>query len=266
MTSNDDLQANLEQAGELLAAAAGQKAGFALLPENFAFIGRRETDRGALREQPGSGPIQHWLAEAARRHRLWLAAGTVPIAASTPDKVYGSQLLYDPLGRCTARYDKVHLFDVQIGTGKEDIYRESAALEAGNAVVVTETPIAKIGMSICYDLRFPELYRRMHQEQAELITAPSAFTATTGAAHWHVLVRARAIENLCYLIAANQSGPHPHGRSSYGHSLIVDPWGETLAEAGEGSGVICAEMDLDRQAELRRRFPVLQHRRPECTA
>lgn len=259
MVSSARLADNLATAGELLAEAARAGAQLAVLPENFACMGEQDTDKVALREPQGDGPIQKFLSDTAREHGLWIVAGTIPLAADAPGKVRASSLLYDDQGRCAARYDKLHLFDVDVGGGES--YRESDTLEAGTDIVVADTPFARIGLSVCYDVRFPELYRNMHRRGVELITVPSAFTATTGAAHWHALLRARAVENLCYVIAANQGGHHANQRETYGHSLILDPWGRVLAEIETGPGVACADLDFEHLRELRSRFPALEHRR-----
>lgn len=259
MVSSADVDENLAQAGDLLAEAAADGARLAVLPENFPFMGRQEQDKVALREAPGSGPIQEFLATAASQHGLWIVAGTIPLVADSPDHVRAASLLYDDQGRCFARYDKIHLFDVEIDDSER--YCESDSLEAGGDIVVTETPFARIGLTVCYDVRFPELYRNMHRQGVELITVPSAFTATTGHAHWEVLLRARAVENLSYVIAADQGGTHANGRETWGHSMIIDPWGQVLAEVDYGAGVACADLDLEQLKQLRQRFPALSHRR-----
>ena len=263
MVSRADRDANLEQAATLISEAVAQNAEFVLLPENFALMGQHERDKLAIGEPPGQGPLQEFLGETARRHRIWLAGGTIPLSAKTPEKARSACLLFDPDGNCVARYDKIHLFDVELDGERREVYRESNTVEAGDTVVTVPTPLARIGLSVCYDLRFPELYRRMLSDDVQLVAVPSAFTEDTGQAHWHTLLRARAVENLCYFAAANQGGIHPNGRSTYGHSLIVDPWGEILAESGTGPAVIVADLDLQRLETLRRRFPVLEHRRLE---
>lgn len=259
MVSSTDVDENLAMAGELLAEAADDAARLAVLPENFPLMSRQERDKLALRETDGDGPIQSFLADAARKHKMWLVGGTAPLAAESPDRIRAASLLYDDQGRRAARYDKIHLFDVEIDGGER--YCESDCLEPGSEVKVAETPFARIGLSICYDVRFPELYRNMHDRGVELITIPSAFTATTGRAHWEILVRTRAVENLCYVIAANQGGSHANGRETWGHSMIVDPWGQVLAEVDYGAGVACADLDFGQMKQLRQRFPALSHRR-----
>jgi deaminated glutathione amidase len=259
MVSTADVAENLAAAGELLAEAAGAGAGLAVLHENFPCMGVHDTDKVALKEKAGAGPIQTFLHDTARKHGLWIVGGTIPLAADAPGKVRAASLLYDDQGECVARYDKLHLFDVDVGGGES--YRESDTLEAGADIVVAETPFARVGLSVCYDVRFPELYRNMQRQGVELITVPSAFTATTGAAHWHALLRARAVENLCYVIAPNQGGMHANNRETYGHSLILDPWGRVLAEIETGPGIACADLDFEYLHALRNRFPALTHRR-----
>jgi len=262
MVSTPNVQENLASAGGLIAEAADQGAGFALLPEYFPIIGRDERDKLQYREPFGNGPIQDFLAEQAGRHRLWLMGGTVPLDCGDETRVFNSCLLYNPDGKVVARYDKIHLFDVQVDRDSNEAYNESTTIAAGNEIVTADTPFGKIGMSICYDLRFPELYRRMLDQDITLITVPSAFTVTTGRRHWEMLLRARAVENLCYIIAANQGGQNTEKRATWGHSMIVDPWGEILAEVEQqGPGTACADLDLERLHSLRKSFPVLQHRK-----
>jgi len=262
MCSGADVATNLELAGELLADAARQGAALAVLPENFAIMGANETDKLAVAEHDGNGPIQDFLATTARAHGLWIVGGTVPLASTDPDRVYPTCLVYDDHGERVARYDKIHLFDVGLPDSRES-YRESATFVAGDPTpVVIDSPFGRIGLSVCYDLRFPELYRALASAGAEIVVAPSAFTHTTGRAHWHVLTRARAVENLTTLIAPNQTGHHPSGRRTYGHSLIVDAWGQVTAEAqSEDNEVVVDTIDRNRQQELRAGFPCLTHRR-----
>lgn len=255
MTSGDEVAANLRRAGELLAEAAAQGARLAALPENFAFIGRRDTDKIAVREAPGSGPIQDFLAATAARLGVWIVAGSVPLAAADPGKVRNSLLVYDAGGALRARYDKIHLFGFRRG---DERYDESATIEPGREPVAVDTPCGRAGLSICYDVRFPELYRAL--APLDLVFIPSAFTATTGRAHWETLVRARAIENLAYAVAPAQAGEHPGGRRTHGHTLIVDPWGAVLAEIEAAPGVAVAEIDPARTAEVRASLPALEHR------
>lgn len=264
MNSGADAGANLQTAARLLADAAARGAGLAVLPENFAFMGARDTDKLAHAEDEGRGPIQQFLAETSRRLSLWIVAGTVPLRVpGRADKVFAASLVYDSWGVCVARYDKIHLFDVEVpGEGKTGHYRESASIQAGALQFATvQTPAGPAGLSVCYDLRFPELYRGLAARGAQLLCVPSAFTEKTGEAHWLTLLRARAIENQCYVLAPNQSGTHPGGRRTWGHSLILDPWGETLAVLDDGEGVLVAELDPARLAAVRQSFPSLSHRR-----
>ncbi len=262
MVSGPDIAANLRDAEDLIHRAAASGARLAVLPENFALMGLRETDKLAAREPAGEGPIQAFLAAQAARHRLWLVGGTIPLVAGADDKVRAACLVFDPQGRLAARYDKVHLFDVQVVESGES-YRESATIEPGNEPVVVETPFGRLGLAVCYDLRFPELCRLLLDRGMEILALPAAFTATTGRAHWEILLRARAIENLCYVIAAAQGGRHANGRETYGDSMIVDPWGAILGRRPAGPGIVLAELDRDRLHTLRRQFPAIHHRRPE---
>lgn len=260
MASGPNVQANLLEAQRWILQAVEQGAGLVVLPENFAHMGAQEQDKLDIRETEGQGPIQAFLAEQARKHGIWLVGGTIPLVGENPDKVRSSCLLYDASGEQAARYDKIHLFDVRLQENSEQ-YDESRYIEPGERAVVVDTPFGKLGLAICYDLRFPELFRQMVEQGAQLIALPSAFTATTGKAHWEPLVRARAIENLCYLIASDQGGYHVNGRETHGDSLIVNPWGSVLERLPRGTGVVVSEIDLEQQGELRRSFPVLQHRR-----
>ena len=258
MTSGPDVPANLAQARELLEQARSRDARLAALPENFAFMGLRDADKRAVGEADGSGPIQDFLGRAARDLGLWIVAGTIPIRA--PDgRVSAASLVFDAEGKRVARYDKIHLFDVDI-PGKVESYRESAHVAPGSEAVTVDTPVGRVGLSVCYDIRFPELFRRMSTAGAQIITVPSAFTAPTGRAHWETLLRARAIENLCYVIAPAQSGFHPNGRETYGDSLIADHWGNVLQRLPRGTGCVVADVDLNRQAQARTSFPALTHR------
>lgn len=268
MNSLGEVAPNLARADDLLRDAARRGAQLAVLPENFALMGARATDKLAVAEadavdQPGADtPIQDFLANAAARYGLWVVAGTIPIASPEPDRVYPACCVYDDRGARVARYDKIHLFDVGVPDSAE-AYRESATFVAGdNDPVVIDSPFGRIGLSICYDLRFPELYRRLAAAGAEIVVAPSAFTHTTGLAHWHVLTRARAVENLVTLIAPNQAGHHANGRDTYGHSLIVDAWGNLQSEAeSDLNEVVTARIDRARLSRIRDGFPCLSHRR-----
>jgi nitrilase len=272
MSSRADLDANLGTARRLLEQAAAAGAKLAALPENFAFMGVRDTDKLALGEADGEGPIQAMLAAAARELRLWIVAGTVPLAvAGDASRVWPACLVYDDQGRRAARYDKIHLFDVEVPAdptarvagGGGETYRESATMTCGDAAqaIVVDTPVGRLGLSICYDVRFPELYRRLVAAGAELLCVPAAFTARTGEAHWRTLLAARAVENQCHVIAPAQWGSHDSGRRTWGHSMILDPWGEILAEQAEGEGVALAPIDPQRLARVRASFPSLRHRR-----
>lgn len=262
MNSRADLPHNLEAAGRWLRAAAAAGSRLVALPENFAFMGAKETDKLAHAEPAGQGPIQQFLADAARELKLWIVAGTVPLAVDgDPKRVWAASLVYDASGKCVARYDKIHLFDVEVPGGEH--YRESASIAAGEVrPVVVETPAGRLGLSVCYDLRFPELYRALVEAGAELICVPAAFTHRTGEAHWDALLRARAIENQCYVIAPGQYGTHASQRRTWGHSRIIDPWGVVLGCRGDDDeGLVSASVDLGKLHELRRNFPVLGHRR-----
>lgn len=259
MTSGPDVGANLEQAGQLLREAARRGAVLAALPENFAFMGLEDRARLAVAEHPGEGPIQDFLARSARDLGLWIVGGTVPIRVEGEQRVAAASLLFDAQGRRVARYDKIHLFDVDL-PGRDERYRESAGVAPGHEPVVVETPVGRLGMAVCYDVRFPELFRRLSARGATWFVLPSAFTAPTGRAHWETLVRARAIENLAGVVAPAQSGVHPGGRETYGDSMIVDFWGRVLARLPQGAGCIVGEFDTTAQVEVRRRFPALEHR------
>ena len=261
MVSTPDVDENLDSAARLLQQAADQGAEFALLPEFFAIIGREDTDKLAHQEPYGEGPLQSFLSGRAREHGLWLMGGTIPLQSGDPNRVYNSCLLYNPRGECVARYDKIHLFDVSIEGEQEESYSESRTMTPGAEVVVAGTPLGNIGMSVCYDLRFPELYRSMADQNVDIITVPSAFTETTGRKHWDILLRSRAVENLSFVIAAAQGGQNNETRATWGHSMIIDPWGDILGELDKGSGVVCADIDLERARTLRQSFPALQHRR-----
>lgn len=262
MTSGPDVAANLATARNLLERAHAQGAVLAALPENFAIMGRREADKLAVAEEHGEGPIQAFLGHCARELNLWVVGGTIPLRVPDfPDKVAAASLVFDDQGRCVTRYDKIHLFDVDI-PDRQERYRESATVAAGIAPVVVATPIGKLGLAVCYDVRFPELFRIAQAQGAEVLSLPSAFTAPTGRAHWEVLLRARAIENLCYVLAPAQGGKHSNGRETHGDSMIVDPWGHILGRvATAGPGLAVAEIDHTLQQELRNHFPALSHRR-----
>ncbi len=259
MTSGPDVAANLQQAGVLLKQARERGAVLAALPENFAFMGLKDADKRAVGEAEGSGPIQEFLATTARDLKLWVVGGTMPMRVDGDGRVAAASLVFDDAGTRVARYDKIHLFDVDI-PGKAETYRESAHVAPGRAPVVVDTPVGKLGLSVCYDMRFPELFRRLSAAGAQIITVPSAFTGPTGRAHWETLLRARAIENLCHVIAPAQSGFHPNGRETYGDSMIIDHWGAVLQRLPRGQGCVVADVDLNRQAAARTSFPALDHR------
>ncbi|MDO8437723.1 MAG: carbon-nitrogen hydrolase family protein [Nitrosomonadaceae bacterium] len=255
MVAGPNVFANLKEAARLIEIAASQGAKLAALPEYFCLMGMKDADKVAAREQDGSGPIQEFLSETARRLGIWLVGGSVPLVSSRPDKVRNSCLVYDDAGKQVARYDKIHLFGLELGS---EHYSEEETIEAGSGVVALESPFGRIGLSICYDLRFPELYRSMGK--VDIILAPAAFTATTGRAHWETLIRARAIENLAYVIAPAQGGYHVNGRETHGDSMIVDPWGVVLDRLPRGAGVVIANINPEYQASLRNSLPALNHR------
>ncbi|MGZ5274779.1 MAG: carbon-nitrogen hydrolase family protein [Caldimonas sp.] len=259
MVSSPSVERNLDAARALLARAAEDGAELAVLPEYFCLMGRSDRDKLAVAEAPGDGPIQRMLAEAARRHRIWLVGGTLPLASGEADRVMNASLVFSPDGVAVARYDKIHLF--RYDNGREQ-YDEGRTLKAGGAPVAFDAGALRVGLSVCYDLRFPELYRALMKPPCDLLCVPSAFTYPTGSAHWEVLLRARAIENQCYVIAAAQGGRHENGRRTFGHSLIVDPWGEIVAMLPEGEGVVAGEVRHERIAEVREQLPALEHRRP----
>ncbi len=255
MASGPRVAANLREAARLIEIAAGQGARLVALPEYFGIMGMKDTDKVAVREEYGSGPIQEFLAQTARDHGIWIVGGSVPLVASSKDKVLNTSLVYDDRGECVARYDKIHLFGFEMGREK---YSEERTIEHGKKVVAFDSPFGRIGLSICYDLRFPELYRAMGE--VDLILVPSAFTETTGKAHWETLIRARAIENLAYVLAPAQGGYHVNGRETHGDSMIVDPWGVVLDRLPRGSGVVVAGMNRTHIQRLRQSLPALQHR------
>ena len=262
MVSQRDVPANLAQARRLLERAAADGARLAVLPENFAAMGRRDMADIGRAETMGEGPILPWLKQTARDLTLWIVAGTIPLPPrDQPDaKPNACSLLIDDRGEIVARYDKLHLFDVDVADARGR-YRESDDYAFGSNVVVADTPVGRLGLTVCYDLRFPELYSELRAAGAELISTPSAFTAVTGAAHWDVLIRARAIETQCYLLAAAQGGVHPGPRETFGHAAIVDPWGRILTQQDQGEAVLLAERDSSEQASIRARMPVVNHRR-----
>ncbi len=255
MASGPNVAANLDEAERLIEMAVEQGAKLVALPEFFPVMGMKETDKVAVCEEEGKGPIQRFLANQAKKHKIWLVGGSIPLVASVPNKVRNSCLVYDDKGKVMARYDKIHLFNLDLGN---EHYHEQATIEPGKEIVTVDTPFGKLGLSICYDLRFPELFRAMGD--VDIIILPSAFTDTTGKAHWETLVRARAIENLAYVIAPAQGGYHLPGRETHGNSMIVDPWGVILDRLPRGSGIVIAGVNPAYQGSLRKSLPALQHR------
>ncbi len=264
MVSGRDPSANLAAAARLLADAAKQGAQLAVLPENFAVFSAADVQVHAEQAGDEHAPFQQFLAQQARQHGLWLVGGSIPLRADSDDgdaRIFSSCLVYAPDGSLRARYDKIHLFDVDVADA-QGRYRESHHFRPGSRVVTVDTPFGRMGLAICYDLRFPELFRALAAEQgAEIFVLPSAFTRVTGAAHWEILLRARAIENGCFLLAAGQGGQHDARRETYGHSMMIDPWGEVLALHESGDGVAVATLSAARLADIRAKLPVLQHRR-----
>lgn len=255
MASGPYVAANLSEAERLIEIAVNQGAKLIALPEYFAIMGLKDTDKVAAREKEGSGPIQRFLSKTAKKHQIWLIGGSVPLECDNPDKVRNACLVYDDKGKQVARYDKVHLFGFDLGN---EHYQEKKTIEAGDTVVTVDTPFGRLGLSICYDLRFPELFRAM--SGVDIIAIPSAFTETTGKAHWETLVRARAIENLCYVLAPAQGGYHASGRETHGNSMIVDPWGVVQDRLSRGSGVVISSINTAYLQSLRKSLPALKHR------
>ena len=263
MATGPNVSANLFEAERLVREAAESGAGMVVLPESFAFMGKRGEDQLGLREEDGNGPLQTFLARVAEQYGIWLVGGTVPLAANDRGRIRSACLVFDEQGRRVARYDKIHLFDVCLPGGDER-YEESATIEPGDEIQVLDSPLGRLGVAVCYDLRFPELFRQMLDFDVEILAIPSAFTAVTGKAHWETLVRARAIENLTYVVAAAQGGFHLNGRETHGHSMVVDPWGAVLAQVPRGSGFVSCVVDRDFQETVRRSFPTIEHRRLKC--
>jgi predicted amidohydrolase len=255
MASSPSVTSNLIEAERLIKMAVEAGAKLVVLPEYFAIMGIHDSDKVKVREDEGDGPIQRFLSKIAKKHKIWLIGGTIPLVSNSVKKVRNSCLVYNDKGKQMARYDKIHLFGLDLATEQ---YHEKKTIEAGNEVVVVDTPYGKIGLSACYDLRFPELYRAMGE--VDMIVVPSAFTETTGKAHWETLVRARAIENLCYVIAPAQGGYHLSGRETHGNSMIVDPWGVVLDHLPRGSGIVIANINTHYQASLRKSLPALKHK------
>jgi predicted amidohydrolase len=259
MTSGHDIEANLQSAARFLEEAAKEGAVLAALPENFAFMGQNSGDKRAIAEPDGAGRIQNFLSDTARRLKLWIVGGTVPLRQGADGRVAAACLLYKSDGQRAARYDKIHLFDVDV-PGSTESHRESAHTVPGHDPRVVETPLGKLGLAVCYDMRFPELFRVMSRQGADLFVVPSAFTVPTGKAHWESLLRSRAIENLAGLIAPAQWGVHPNGRETFGDSMIIDHWGTVLARMPSGTGCVVADIDAAGRMDARARFPSLEHR------
>jgi nitrilase len=259
MTSGTEVAPNLARARELLEQAAARGAQLAVLPENFAIMARRERDKRAVAEADGDGPIQSMLSSAARDLKLTLVGGTIPLRVPGEERVAAASVVHGPDGARLGRYDKIHLFDVNVPDAAES-HRESSGMVPGRKVTVLDTPSGRVGVAVCYDLRFPELFRRMVEAGAELFAVSAAFTVPTGQAHWDLLNRARAVENLCHLVVSAQVGEHENGRRTWGHSMVVDCWGGVLDVLPEGPGLAVGDIDLERQARIRREFPALEHR------
>ncbi len=258
MVSTSGVVHNLEAARRLVAQAAGAGAQLVVLPEYFCLMGHHDRDKLTVAEAPGNGPIQQMLSTAAREHGVWLIGGTLPMQSDDPDRVFNSNCVYAPDGMLAARYDKIHLFHYDNGRER---YDEGNTICAGSEPVALQAGALRVGLSVCYDLRFPELYRALMQAPCDLLSVPAAFTHTTGLAHWELLLRARAVENQCYVIAAAQGGTHDNGRRTFGHSMVVDPWGKVVAVLAEGEGVVLADIDSARTASVRMQLPALEHRR-----
>ncbi|MSP27751.1 MAG: carbon-nitrogen hydrolase family protein [Methylococcales bacterium] len=263
MASGPTVSSNLLEAEKLIAEAVKAGAKLVALPENFALVGNHETDKIKVKEVDGSGVIQDFLSNSAKKYGVWIVGGTMPIAGDDPNKVRAACLIYNELGERVARYDKVHLFDVSVPNTTE-VYRESDSIEAGTQPLVIDSPFGRVGIAICYDLRFPEFFRNMTELGVDILIIPAAFTHETGTAHWEILLRARAIENLCYVIAPNQGGFHKNGRRTFGHSMIIDPWGVILDCYKFGAGFVCADIDHEKLQKVRNAFPVLNHQRFSC--
>ena len=268
MASGTNVRANLNEVSNQISSAVEAGAQLVVLPESFAIMAMKDVDLVVVAEDEGTGTIQDFLSEQAKNNNIWLIAGTVPIKLKSDNvhyenKYYAACLVYNEKGEQVSRYDKIHLFDVHLEATKET-YTESETIEAGNKAVVIDTPFGKIGLGICFDLRFPELFRELVLQGAQIIVIPSAFTAITGKAHWEVLLRARAIENLCYVVASAQGGYHVNGRETHGDSMIIDPWGSVLDHLPQGSGYVVADIDIENIINIRKNFPVLENRKISC--
>ncbi len=264
MASGPNVKANLAEAEKLIKIAVQQGAELVVLPENFAIMGLSENDKVKIAEQFGTGLLQDYLRQQAIKHNIWLVGGTIPVCSEEAGKVYAACLLLNPEGDVVARYDKIHLFDVTIEASNES-YTESETIMPGNEIVVVDTPFGRLGLAVCYDLRFPELFRAMMEQGMEICALPSAFTSLTGKVHWESLLRARAIENLSFVIAADQGGYHVGGRETHGDSMILDPWGLVLNRLPHGTGVVIANIDIAKLEHTRKMFPALEHKRFHCS-
>lgn len=263
MASGPNIQANLDEAGKLIDEAVSQGASLVVLPENFGLMSMTEAERVEVAEDEGKGLMQDFLSTQAQKHSIWLVGGTVPVKSNVNGKARAACFVFNDQGEQVARYDKIHMFDVLIQDSDES-YTESETTDAGDEIVVVDTPFGRMGLAVCYDLRFPEMFRSLSDQGMDICVMPSAFTAITGKFHWEPLVRARAIENQCYMVAPDQGGFHINGRETYGDSMIVDPWGSVLGRLPSGSGVVIAEMDIEFLTNTRKNFPVLEHRRLNC--
>lgn len=263
MASGPNVKANLAEAEKLIKIAVQQQAELVVLPENFAIMGISETDKVKIAETFGTGLLQDYLRDQAIKNNIWLVGGTIPILSKESGKVFAACLLYNPQGEVVTRYDKIHLFDVTIEATNES-YTESETMTPGNQIVVVDTPFGRLGLAVCYDLRFPELFRAMVEKNMEICALPSAFTSLTGKVHWESLLRARSIENLSFIIAADQGGYHVGGRETHGDSMIVDPWGLVLNRLPHGTGVVVADIDIEKLEHTRKMFPALKHKRFSC--
>jgi len=263
MSSGPNIQANLDEAAKLIEQAASQGAELLVLPENFSQMATTDKERVSSAEVAGEGLVQSFLSMQASKNKCWIVGGTIPIQSEEAGKAYSSSLVFNDKGEQVARYDKIHMFDVLIEENNET-YNESATTTAGEEIVVIDTPFGRLGLSVCYDLRFPELYRTMIDQGMEICALPAAFTAFTGQSHWEPLIRARAIENQCYMVAAAQGGYHLNNRQTFGHSMIVNPWGNILGSVGTGPGVVITEMERKVLESTRKNFQVLSHRRLNC--
>ena len=264
MASGPNVSANLLKAEQLVGEAVESGAGLVVLPENFSFMGEHGKDLLSIREKDGRGPLQEFLGQLAKRHGIWLVGGTIPLESKARSKVRSACLIFNDKGERVGRYDKIHLFDVNLVEAQER-YMESEVIEAGSETLVVDSPFGKLGIAVCYDLRFPEMFRKLLDKGMEVVCLPAAFTAITGKAHWETLVRARAIENLSYVVAAAQGGFHMNGRETHGHSMIVDPWGTVLAQVPRGAGAVSCVLDMKYQTTTRRNFPTIKHRKILCT-